>query len=62
VIRKFVDIGAAQDGLAAPFSQTHTHLEGIDADLPVVRPIFEKYVASHGWHDRLTFAAPHSIS
>lgn len=29
---------------------------GQGADLPVVGPIFEKYVASHGLEDRLTFA------
>src|SRR4029453_1320777 len=33
------------------------HLTGIGADLPVVRPIFEKYVASQGLQDRLKFAA-----
>ena len=33
-----------------------SHLTGIGADLPVVGPIFEKYVASHGLQDRLKFA------
>ena len=38
-------------------AQTHHHLTGIGADLPVVGPIFEKYVASHGLRERLRFQA-----
>jgi hypothetical protein len=53
----FVDIGAAQGGLPVVLAQTHNHLTGIGADLPVVGPIFEKYVASHGLRQRLRFAA-----
>jgi O-methyltransferase domain/Dimerisation domain len=52
----FVDIGVAQGGLPVVLAQTHKHLTGIGADLQVVRPIFEKYVASHGLQDRLKFA------
>ncbi len=55
--RSFVDIGAAQGGLPVVLAQAHKHLKGIGADLPVVRPVFEKYVASHGMQDRLKFAA-----
>jgi hypothetical protein len=54
--RSFVDIGVAQGGLPVVLAQAHRHLTGVGADLPVVRPIFEKYVASHGLQDRLTFA------
>jgi hypothetical protein len=54
--QSFVDIGAAQGGLPVVLAQAHKHLQGIGADLPVVRPIFEKYVASHGLKDRLRFA------
>jgi 2-polyprenyl-3-methyl-5-hydroxy-6-metoxy-1,4-benzoquinol methylase len=54
--RSFVDIGAAQGGLPVVLAQMHGHLQGIGADLPVVGPIFEKYVASHGMQDRLRFA------
>src|SRR5262249_49273260 len=54
--RSFVDIGVAQGGLPVVLAQTHKHLTGVGADLPVVRPIFEKYVASHGLQDRLKFA------
>jgi hypothetical protein len=54
--QSFVDIGVAQGGLPVVLAQTHKHLTGIGADLPVVRPIFEKYVAFHGLQDRLKFA------
>jgi O-methyltransferase domain/Dimerisation domain len=54
--KSFVDIGAAQGGLPVVVAQAHQHLTGIGADLPVVRPIFEKYVASHGLQQRLRFA------
>jgi 2-polyprenyl-3-methyl-5-hydroxy-6-metoxy-1,4-benzoquinol methylase len=55
--QSFVDIGAAQGGLSVVLAQTHKHLTGVGADLPVVRPIFEKYVASHGLQQRLSFRA-----
>ncbi len=54
--QSFVDIGAAQGGLAVALAQTHKHLTGIGADLPVVKPVFEKYAASHGVRERLRFA------
>jgi hypothetical protein len=54
--RSFVDIGVAQGGLAVELAQAHKHLTGIGADLPVVGPIFNRYVASHGLEDRLEFA------
>jgi 2-polyprenyl-3-methyl-5-hydroxy-6-metoxy-1,4-benzoquinol methylase len=54
--KSFVDIGAAQGSLSVVLAQSHKHLKGIGADLPVVGPIFEKYVAAHGLTDRLKFA------
>jgi hypothetical protein len=54
--RSFVDVGAAQGGLPVVLAQSHKHLTGVGADLPVVGPIFERYVASHGLQDRLKFA------
>ncbi len=54
--QSFVDIGAAQGALPVVLAQTHMHLTGVGADLPVVGPIFDKYVASHGLQDRLKFA------
>jgi 2-polyprenyl-3-methyl-5-hydroxy-6-metoxy-1,4-benzoquinol methylase len=53
--KTFVDVGAAQGGLPVVIAQTHKHLHGIGADLPVVGPIFERYVASHGLKERLKF-------
>jgi hypothetical protein len=55
--QSFVDIGVAKGALPVVLAQAHGHLKGIGADLPVVRPIFEKYVASQGLQDRLKFAA-----
>ena len=55
--RSFVDVGAAQGGLPVVLAQAHEHLTGVGADLPVVGPIFQRYVASHGLQDRLRFAA-----
>jgi hypothetical protein len=55
--KSFVDVGAAQGGLSVVLAETHRHLTGIGADLPVVGPVFEKYVASHGVKDRLKFAS-----
>ena len=55
--QSFVDIGVAQGGLPVVLAQTHPHLMGIGADLPIVEPIFEKYVASHGLQERLRFTA-----
>jgi hypothetical protein len=54
--RSFVDIGAAQGGVPVVLAQAHKHLTGVGADLAVVGPIFDKYVASHGLQDRLKFA------
>jgi len=54
--KSFVDIGVAQGGLPVVLAEKHKHLTGIGADLPVVGPIFERYVASHGLQDRLKFA------
>lgn len=52
----FADVGAAQGGLPVVIAQAHPHLTGVGADLPVVGPIFEKYVAARGLQGRLKFA------
>jgi hypothetical protein len=54
--RSFVDVGVAQGGLPVVLAQAHEHLTGVGADLPVVGPIFDRYVATHGLQDRLKFA------
>jgi hypothetical protein len=53
----FVDVGTAQGGLPVVLAQAHKHLIGTGADLSVVAPIFQEYVASHWVQDRLRFAA-----
>jgi hypothetical protein len=53
----FVDVGTAQGDLAAQIALANPHLTGQGFDLPVVRPIFEEYVAGLGLSNRLTFAA-----
>jgi hypothetical protein len=54
--RTFVDVGAAQGALPVALAQAHPHLTGMGADLPVVQPVFEKYVAAQGVADRVRFA------
>jgi hypothetical protein len=55
--RTFVDIGAAQGNVPVQIALAHHHLTGGGMDLPVVRPIFEAYVRTHGLSNRLTFHA-----
>src|SRR5262245_9380754 len=49
--RSFVDVGVAQGGLPVVLAQTHKNLTGVGADLAVVGPIFDRYVATHGLQD-----------
>jgi SAM-dependent methyltransferase len=51
----FVDVGAAQGALPVQIALAHPHLTGGGFDLPVVGPVFEEYVSSHGLQDRLRF-------
>lgn len=51
----FVDVGAAQGALPVQVALAHNHLSGGGFDLPPVRPVFEKYVNSHGLSERLRF-------
>ncbi|ADG15194.1 methyltransferase [Paraburkholderia atlantica] len=53
--RTFLDIGAAQGALPVEIALAHPHLRGGGFDLPVVGPLFEQYVASHGLQERLSF-------
>ena len=53
--KTFIDIGAAQGALPVQVALAHPHLTGGNFDLPVVRPVFEKYVAKHGLSGRLKF-------
>ena len=53
--RTFVDVGAAQGAVPVQVALAHPALTGGGFDLPVVRPVFEQYVASFGLSDRLRF-------
>lgn len=55
--RTFTDLGCAQGSLPVQVALAHPHLVGGGFDLPPVGPVFEKYVASFGLTDRLTFTA-----
>jgi hypothetical protein len=46
--KSFIDIGAAEGCLPVRVALAHPHLAGESFDLPVVRHIFEEYVASFG--------------
>jgi hypothetical protein len=51
----FADIGAAQGAVPVQLSKAHPHLRGTGFDLPVVRPIFERYIKTNGVADRVHF-------
>lgn len=51
----FMDVGTAQGELPVILAHAHPHLRGVGFDLPVVRPVFEDFVASHGLTDRIAF-------
>ena len=53
--RTFADVGCAQGALPVQIALHHAHVRGIGFDLPVVRPIFERYVRSHTLEERLAF-------
>ncbi|HEX5035493.1 MAG TPA: methyltransferase, partial [bacterium] len=55
--RSFIDVGAAQGGVAVEVALAHSHLSGGGFDLPQVGPIFEEYAATHGLAQRLRFIA-----
>jgi hypothetical protein len=53
--KTFIDVGCAQGGLPVEVARANPHLTGCGFDLPMVGPVFEAYVRSHGLEDRLTF-------
>jgi hypothetical protein len=53
--KTFMDVGTAQGGLAVQLALAHGHLAGGGYDLPVVKPIFDEYVASFGLSARVKF-------
>jgi len=54
---RLVDLGTAQGAVPVELALVHPHLTGYGFDLPVVRPMFEAYVRSHGLENRLQFVA-----
>ena len=51
----FMDLGTAQGELPVIVAKAHPHLSGVGFDLPMVRPVFEDFVAGHGLSDRIAF-------
>ena len=49
----FVDIGTAEGGLPVQVALGHEHIKGRGFDLPVVQPIFDKYISSFNLEGRL---------
>jgi len=54
--KTFADVGTAQGCVPVQLALAHPHLNGTGFDLPVVKPVFEEYVASHKLNDRVRFA------
>jgi hypothetical protein len=55
--KTFADVGCAQGAVPVQIALHHGHVQGIGFDLPIVQPVFERYVRTHALHDRLQFAA-----
>lgn len=55
--RTFVDVGTAQGDLAGQIALANPHVRGQGFDLPVVRPIFDEYMARLGVAERVVFTA-----
>ena len=53
--KTFADVGCAQGALPVQVALHNSHLIGIGYDLPVVGPVFERYVKTNALADRLTF-------
>lgn len=53
--KTFADVGTAQGMVPVTLAKTHPHLSGIGFDLPVVRTVFEDFVAAHGVSGRVKF-------
>lgn len=53
--KTFIDVGTAQGALPVQVALANEHLTGRGFDLPLIGPIFEEYVSSHGLGERLKF-------
>jgi hypothetical protein len=50
-----MDLGSAQGMVPATLAAAHPYLTGIGFDLPVVKPVFEEFIAQRGVADRVRF-------
>jgi hypothetical protein len=55
--KTFMDVGCAEGALPVQVAQRHPHLKGFGYDLPVVQPIFQRYVHAQGVANRVHFRA-----
>jgi hypothetical protein len=55
--KSVVDAGTAQGDLVTQIALANPHIEGIGFDLPVVKPIFEDYIAHNDLTKRVRFRA-----
>ncbi|MDB6054924.1 MAG: O-methyltransferase family 2 [Verrucomicrobiales bacterium] len=53
--KTFADVGCAQGASPVQLALKNPHLRGVGFDLPIVQPIFEKYVAANKLQERLRF-------
>ncbi|BCA53605.1 Tetracenomycin polyketide synthesis 8-O-methyl transferase TcmO [Nitrospira sp. KM1] len=55
--KTFTDVGCAQGGVAVEIASAHKHLTGFGMDLPVVQPVFERYIEANRLGARVRFHA-----
>jgi hypothetical protein len=55
--KSFADVGVAQGAVPVQIALAHPHLSGIGYDLPAVQPVFERYIATKGFANRIRFQA-----
>lgn len=55
--RSVLDVGCAEGALLVEVTKRHKHLKGYGYDLPIVQPLFQRYVHSQGVADRAHFRA-----
>ncbi len=53
--KTFMDVGCAEGAVPVAVAQAQKHLKGYGYDLPVVQPIFQRFVHSRGVADRVHF-------
>jgi SAM-dependent methyltransferase len=51
----FADLGCAEGAVAVAIANAHPEIVGVGVDLPALEPHFDRYVAAHGFGERLRF-------